>query len=85
MIWNVITKTVLTINWHSRTNSLGTSSVAPGGSGHFLLFPAKYFSTWWGIYRFLHAIENQSPPISRGGGMGRRWGGDGSGFTLIAE
>ena len=41
-----------------------------GGGGHFLLFPAKYFPTWWGIGRCWQAIEinpHLYPGVGRGG------------------
>ena len=44
------------------------------GVGHFLLFPAKYFSTWWGIFHFWHATKTNPhlyPGVGgRGGGVG---------------
>ena len=53
-----------------RKNPSGTSSVAPGG-GAFSAISCKIFLLMVGhLFTFLKAIENQSPSISRGGGVG---------------
>ena len=40
------------------------------GVGHFLLFPAKYFSTWWGIFHFWHATKTNPHLYPGVGGVG---------------